>query len=179
MSPRNIRVVRASDRNRRQAVIFDVDGVLCDSEEYTTPFKAKAREELGPAPEGVSEWNWFGQSAVWEEYDPSEAGPIVGWLTLSQLLYHAGYYIILLTAREDNEFKREQLARWVERHGLQYDVLVMWKKDCDYDDHKRIACEELMKEYDILLAIDDHVAHCEAFRSHGIPFLHAHPESLK
>lgn len=172
------------------AFVFDIDGVLCDSDSYTKGFIQAGIEELGPPPEGVALWNHLGDYSGWKDYHPYDQPPIPGWQILLQQLYYAGYYIVILTSRTDNVIegndgtdinKRERTLEWLEKHHMPHDEFIMWggNEECSYDEFKVGKIAELQERLHIVLAIDDHEGHCNAYKEAGVPFLHAHPHSIR
>ena len=85
--------------------IFDIDGTLADPSERLHHI--------------------IGASKDWDAYDAMSHTdkPINAIITLAQVLFMAGYEIMLLTGR--SERVREQTVEWLRLHGVPYHHLVM------------------------------------------------------
>lgn len=145
----------ADSRNRRSAVLVDIDGVLCDNTE-----RLQKHLENG-------NWDhWFAEIL--------EDRPNVGWVQLVNMLYHSGHRIVLLTAR--TEAVREQTKEWMDRHWVPYHDLVMRGQGEEWAGCKQNKLEGLKEQYNIVLAIDDDSHHCAMFEAAGIPTIRAHSD---
>lgn len=95
-----------------------------------------------------------------------------GWAHLANGLWHAGYTLIMLTARP--EAKRETTEEWLVKWGIPFDHLVMRQEDQSYHECKAEHLVDLMKEFIIALAIDDDPTHIAEYERLGVPSIHAH-----
>lgn len=160
MSYRNL---KADSRGVRHAVIFDIDGVLCDS----TPLMEEYKRQKDA--EGI---DW--RNVPWLDYDPSGADHHPGWVTLCNMLYWSGFHIILLTARQWS--KKEATEKWLQEHEVAWDTIIMWNpEDHSYEDYKEATVLRLRAAFHIKLAIDDDANHISRYDKLGIPALLAAP----
>lgn len=162
------RRLKCDDRNKRDVVIFDIDGVLADN--YARMEAYKANKLAGG--EG-----WLG--TVWEDFDPNDDPPHAGWVQLAKMLWRDGYYIILVTARQ--EVRREDTDTWMQAHGVEYDLLIMWPgpDTIGYYEYKREAAAELVQNFNVVLAVDDDPQHCRTYEELGVPALIAGQQPLE
>lgn len=143
--------------NRRQAVLIDIDGVIC----YT---------DYKPTPENFD----------WEKFCNAVHHPIEAGIKLVHGFINGGMYPVFLTARP--WFMREQtekmLAEWgfhgvcymadnntINNHYEDYQVLQM--------EQKKDTLRTLQKEFNFLYAIDDQEPNAKMFKELGIPTLQA------
>jgi FMN phosphatase YigB (HAD superfamily) len=145
------------------AVVFDIDGVLCDNHVRMAEW-AKAKRELLGKP-----WDGFDLMT-----DPSHPG----WVKLNNMLYSSGWFTILLTGR--TEERRELTVAWLEQEGVRWNLLIMWDNGTsEFYDHKRQAIQTLKVMFNIVLAVDDDDTHISMYEQEGIPTLHAiHPQRI-
>lgn len=101
----------------------------------------------------------------------TECYPVDWCLNLLQGLHKQKVKIIFMTARGEHckNITKIHLNSWLD---FPYE-LYMRKQDDIREDHivKRDYTEELLKKYDILLALDDNIKNCQMFRSYGITAL--------
>ena len=159
------RVLQATDRNRRLAVIFDIDGVVCDNHQENLQYRRDLEER---------DIDWR-DPLVWDEFHSPNFRSHAGWVRLTEILYRVGYQVVFLTAR--NQKHRADTQTWLQREGARYEYMIMWDPD-SYDWHafKRQVTEEIMQVSDVLLAVDDHPRHVAMYRELGIPTIQALPE---
>lgn len=85
--------------------IFDIDGTLADPME-------RIHHIIGPQ----KDWDTYDSLAHTDK-------PINAIITLAQVLYRAGYEIMLLTGR--SERVRKETEAWLKEHNVPYNWLVM------------------------------------------------------
>lgn len=157
------RRLKTDDFNKRHTVVFDIDGVLCDSRSKIQAYMAGRK--------GHPTW---GQPEFWDDYNHSlgDESPNEEWVILCNLLHEGGYTIVLLTARP--EHTRSATRLWLDAHGVRYDQLVMWQKErTEYSEYKSVLIKELSEHgHDIKLVIDDSRHHVAAMRDVGHAVLH-------
>lgn len=140
------------------AVVFDIDGVLCNNQQLlhdfleTNPDEQRWRDE------------WFAH------IDDHPSSP--HWVELVRIIRQAGVKVILLTARPT--YKHRETVCWLANNYISYDQLWMREEDHSYEDTKRINMAQIMGEFQVILAIDDDPIHVAVFESLGIPTIHAH-----
>jgi phosphoglycolate phosphatase-like HAD superfamily hydrolase len=143
---------------RVPAIVFDIDGVLCDSAQSI----ADAIEAAHAVAEHVDwiEWN-KGEFACHPEY-----------VALAQLLAQADVAIILLTARQ--EPSREVTELWLQKHSIPFDELLMRPMDHDYFTWKQDALLALRSSaFDVKVVLEDSSAHVAAIRREvELPVIH-------
>lgn len=159
------RTLQADSRNKRHTVIFDIDGVVCDNHQENLQYR-KDLEERGV------DWS---DPAVWDEFHRPDFRSHPGWVALTRALYKAGYLVVFLTAR--NKKWRGDTQTWLHREGALFELLLMWDPDSyAWSEYKGQVVAELMKECNIMLAIDDNRRHAAMYRELGIPTILALPE---
>jgi phosphoglycolate phosphatase-like HAD superfamily hydrolase len=138
------------------AVVFDLDGVLCDSADAMF--------------EAIEEAKGESRSIDWEEWNKGDFECIPEYVTLAQVLANADVAIIILTARQ--EVSREVTAKWLEANAVPVDELLMRPMDHDYETWKGDAIRALHgSAYDVQLVFDDSYHHVEQMRAAGVPVI--------
>jgi phosphoglycolate phosphatase-like HAD superfamily hydrolase len=164
------------------AVIFDIDGVLCDSTER----HQKIRNDAA----GRGDFQTFYKSLL--DYSKSTDGDKL--IEKGKKLFEdikesfRPSKIFFITSR--GEHGRQPTKKWLEKHGLYDDELTdlimrpeirkdkdgiyrsnqKWASDAAY---KRDMASGVQSKYKVLLAIDDLKDNCDAFRSLKIPTIQA------
>ena len=158
----------------KKAIIFDIDGVLCDS---STRFKrlnlqAFDNKDVDAFRESVILYN-----ADCEEDVAIDLGiDLLDWM----VTYYKPEKVFFLTAR--GEGGHNSTLEWLKNEGLwdKKSVLLMHPEDYnnitfqsaeDHACYKKSTAVELMKKYKILYAVDDSDTNCQAYISLGIPTL--------
>lgn len=130
------------------AVVFDIDGVICDS----APGMAEAIAEAGDA-----------GKVDWIEWNKGDFAAHTEYIALAQILANADVAIILLTARQ--EPSREDTEKWLINNDMPFDELFMRPMDHDYFSWKADAIRALLHSaYDVQLILDDSIHHAESMR---------------
>ena len=138
------------------AVVFDMDGVLSD---------ASGRQHLLERPR--RDWEAFFEAA-------GEDALIDEVARLLDLL-DPNLHIVLLTARPIS-IQRHTL-RWLERHGLRWDLLVMreWGDYGASRDFKQDAVRDLRRfGFELRLAFEDDRRNVDMFHREGVPCIYIH-----
>jgi hypothetical protein len=131
------------------AVVFDLDGVLCDS--------------AGDMFEAIEEAKGDTNAIDWLEWNKGDFDVIPEYVTLAMILANADVAVIILTARQ--EPSREVTTKWLEANGVPCDELLMRPMDHDYHTWKADAIRALLSSpYDVQLVLDDSYHHCESMR---------------
>lgn len=136
--------------------IFDIDGTLADPME-------RIHHIIGPN----KDWDTYDSLAHTDK-------PINAIITLAQVLYQAGYEIMLLTGR--SERVRHKTIEWLKTHGVPYHYLVMRARE----DHREDTIVKLENLRDFLKEIprsvqtifEDRKRLAEAFRAAGYHVCH-------
>lgn len=144
-------------RPKPRAVVFDIDGVLCDTSERIARVLA--------VPRAARDWPAYYASMA--EWPPTE-----GWPVLVGLLWESGHTVVLLTARYEK--CRTDTEQWLARHDIRYDHLIMRPNDCPLMDFKGPEMRRLLERFEVALAVDDEDAHLVGFRDLGVPCLRVH-----
>lgn len=140
----------------RQVVLVDIDGVLADNWPRLTKYIHSDRAN--------PDWDSF-----YLEIEKDEL--LEGWAVLVREL-HIDHNIVLLTNRPERY--RQATIRWMMKHRIPYDALLM-RDGLHYNESKKAHTQELLeKGFSIMLAIDDDPIHKEVYTELGIPFLYAH-----
>ena len=96
-------------------------------------------------------------------------------------MWNAGYVIVILTSRTKTPEKERDTLAWLDTNALPHDQFIMWEGPsvCEYDEFKANEIVKINEKFEVVLAIDDHEAHCNAYQAAQVPFLHAHPDSIR
>jgi hypothetical protein len=139
------------------AVVLDLDGVLAD---------ASGRQHFLAGP-GRKDWRGF--------FDAAGEDPVVEEVVRLTELLDPSLVGILLTARPVRI--RPLTRRWLERHGVHWDLLVM-RPDGDFGpsvDFKRRTTRELLAAgFDLRLAFEDDRRNVAMFHEEGVPCVYLH-----
>lgn len=143
--------------SKRQAVIFDADGTLCD---------------VRPVRHYVS--NPDGTRAKHANFDKFHAGsakcptnPDVA--DMARAAHAAGLGVVVATGREAKW--RELTQHWLDEHQIPYDMLVT-RGAKDYRPDSVVKAEllgEIRKQYDPILAVDDRPGILKVWQDADIP----------
>lgn len=137
----------------RRVAIFDFDGTLSDGSKrlHLLPTKDLHLTES---------WSEFNRAAKYDD-------PIQSTIEVMNSLHQAGVWVIILTGRSDEVRYESEL--WLQRHGAQYDYLIMRPHTDNRKD--TVMKEEAMRAIgieNILAAWDDSPQIIPLFRSLGI-----------
>jgi hypothetical protein len=134
------------------AFLFDMDSTLSDP--------ARRADMLGGNPTDA-EWNAFFMASGNDAVNESTL------LILKAL--QKDYKIVILTGR--SEIAREVTANWLQRHGVEYDALIM-RQVKDITDHVLFKKEAYLKEvkpkYTVLGTFDDNAAIAHMWSTLGL-----------
>jgi len=166
---------------KSKAVIIDIDGVICDSTIRSEKYIDYDAYNAGDADLFINSLH---------KYSKTTAGDIVipegKKLFLSILKEFRPDVIIYLTAR--GEYGRKPTERWLRLHGFfkcprtilhmrpENDMVNGKNIDLserlkDYE-YKHIVAKSIIKNYDVVLAVDDKIEICNVYKKLGIPVLH-------
>ncbi len=145
----------AEAEQKRQAVIWDLDGTLADD---------RARAHYVEVEQG--------RKRDWQSYFDAidEDPPIAASMVLLQALRAQGVRIIFLTGRP--EYTRPKTERWLQANGLtDYDHLIM-RPEGEYRPaglFKVDEIERLRDRYELVCAFEDRIDVAEHLRQAGVP----------
>lgn len=145
---------------KRKAIVLDIDGVILN-----TAFLFDEIQELNL--KGEAMWDYFHSNCNSQKVELIE-GFKDFYTNLHILRPFTGTDFILLTSR--NEKTKEATIEKLNKEGIFFDEIYM-RKDKDYRAAhilKKEQLQELLKEYKILLYVDDDPANCEAGKELGI-----------
>ncbi len=140
----------------RQAVVFDIDGVLSD---------AVGRQHFLEV--GRRDWNAF--------FEACGADPVIEEIARLLELLDSTLQVVLLTGRPLRV--RPQTVAWLERYGLRWDLLIMrdWGDYSHVTAFKRAVVEDLRQEgFDLRLALEDDPQNHAMYVEEGIPCVYIH-----
>lgn len=165
-------------------IICDIDGVVCDCAARIARYSDYKALERG-------DYNAYRVSMTAYNRAPvDEDIPILHGIKLLNALreFHQPERTIFLTSR-GNESRMNTL-RWLDTHvlsGVVHEDLIMrpeyeetevgvfWRegepKFCPIE-FKRQQTSELMKNYEVVMTLDDHEPICNMYRELGVPSLH-------
>jgi len=165
---------------KKKCLIFDIDGVLCDPSDRQKKyidFDAKAKGDKKSYYDSIESYNKA-------DHKKDKV------LALGKNLYEWSIQqyqpdkIFIVTARfTDTKFKTKQ---WLKHYGFFKDnvILVMrpvvnsedyetkLQKIHDKSKYKKDVALKIMKEYEILLAVDDKMDNCQEYKKLNIPTIH-------
>jgi phosphoglycolate phosphatase-like HAD superfamily hydrolase len=141
---------------KRNAIIFDLDGTLCDVTHRRHFVATKPR-------------NW----KAWNEGMPNDTPNTAVAFVFQALDYFIGHNlndtdIIFVSGRSDDY--REKTEEWLSRHGFEYNALYMRKYKDNRDDSivKGEIADEIEKTHNILMVFDDRKRVLDAWQARGI-----------
>jgi phosphoserine phosphatase len=144
-------------RFKESAVVFDLDGVLCNNSAELDLFI-----RLNEPSESHEDWReWY---ATLHTYDSHPE-----YVALARMISDAGHKIIILTARP--KYLHNMTSSWLEvQLPFGYHRLSMWDHESvRWRDAKTAAIAELIDEFNVRLAFDDSTHWVNLFREHGVP----------
>lgn len=139
-------------KERPNAVIYDMDGTLCD----VRPVRHHVR--------GDKKSRNFHAFHVESEFCP----PNINVLEMAKQTKEEGLSVVIVTAREERY--RALTARWLEKHGVEYDTLITRP----YGDHrpdyetKKDILAQVSKYYRVVHAVDDNPNVLALWKENGI-----------
>lgn len=145
--------------NKKPVVVLDIDGVIFNTQYLLNEIYEKKLK-------GDERWEYF-----YTNCNSERTQLVKGAIELTQILFNAGITILFSTAR--NEKCREETINKLTRNGIVFHQIYM-RKDGDLRDSsevKREHLQEIMKEYDVTLFIDDDLSNCEMAKELGIQAL--------
>lgn len=144
----------------KNCIVLDVDGVILN-----TAFLFKEIFDLGL--KGDKMWDYFHENCNSDKVKLIPEFEEFYTLLLSTK-FQLNTDFILLTSR--NEKVRKETEDKLKLEGIIFDKLIM-RPEKDYREAsvlKKEALQELSKEYDILMYVDDDLKNCEAAKELGI-----------
>lgn len=148
----------ATDQSVRLAVLWDLDGVLANN---------------AACMNGKDSY-WRLTEAEWEDFHLQLPHCEVneGWVSLLCLMHNSGHYNIIYTNRPESQ--RTMTEEWLARQELPYDLLSMRTDGDSHETSKRERLAEVMREFIVVLGIDDDPEVIAVYHRAGIPALYAH-----
>jgi hypothetical protein len=145
---------------RKSAVIFDLDGVLCNNSQELHDYM-----ERNPYPRDAESY-WGPWCLSVPNHPPSQE-----YVELARILHEAGEQIIILTARPVSIVTITRV--WLDQHLPFKEWLLVMSPGGDgmFHQSKENHLIALMEEYTIQFAIDDSQHWCEMYRRYNIPTL--------
>lgn len=131
-----------------RTIICDLDGTLA---------KDDHRHHHINVPKGERKWK--------EYFDECEADLVN--VPVAHLLRHVchSHYIIILTARIDRV--KPQTLRWLARHGIPYDLLIMRPENDRTDDNLWKVEQARPYKQDVIFVLEDRQRVVDAWRAEG------------
>lgn len=136
---------------RGKTVLFDLDGTIADTMTYEKHHKGKKGKNSDFAKEAL------------------EVGVNNDILEKMHKAKDKGHNVVILTARSAHY--REETKKWLHKHGVPHDALVMRPTDNDKKDQvvKRELLEEnILPKFDVNKAYDDRAKNRKMFDKLGI-----------
>ncbi len=158
----------------KKAIIFDLDGVLVDSSKRFKKLNLKAFDEQ-------NEVEWIKSVKLYNQNCDEDEVIDLGIDLLEMLCsFYKPDAVFFITARGDGGYK--PTLRWLKEEGIWREdcILIMQPEDFDnyhfYDqkDHanyKKKVADRILKNYDIIVAVDDSEDNVQAYRDLKIPTL--------
>lgn len=175
---------RKRNSKEPKAIIFDIDGVVCDSSErfkrikweFATEFnKTQSLESLKKYINSIKDYN--------RDCDGDELIEFGRDLLYNFIQKYDNTTVFFITARGISAF--DNTFNWLKKHGLidTEDKLYMYPENFESKDYKPVGAKEhaqwkadivkqLMKQYQIVCAVDDSKDNCDAYKELGVPVLH-------
>lgn len=157
IEPRRSWTWRSEPKAPGPAVIFDVDGVLSDASGRQHYLAGLRRD-----------WDSF--------FEACGEDPLITEVAALLELLDPRLVVILLTARPARV--RGQTLGWLERQGLDYDLLVMREQGDSPRRARDFKREELHAlrafGFELALAVEDDPRNLEMFEEEGVPCLYVH-----
>ena len=145
---------------RSKCIVLDIDGVILD-----TSFLFKEIMDLGL--KGDAKWDYFHK-----ECNTDRVKLVPGFadffLHLYDLKLSSNIDFILLTSRNEKVRKGTEFKLRLE--GVFFDKLIM-RPETDYTEAsllKKEALQNIQKEYNIIMYVDDDLKNCEVAKELGI-----------
>ena len=153
-----------------QALICDIDGVVCDS-------SIRLKKYIDT--KAVSEGDYTG----YKLYSQTTEGdvPIKSGIKLLRRYFYSFPRIHLIWVTSRQEQGRELTLKWLQTHvisEIKSSDLIMnggkknKKNKFSPPEYKRNILKKLQQDYEIVLAIEDNIKICEMYNSEGIPTIH-------
>jgi phosphoglycolate phosphatase-like HAD superfamily hydrolase len=161
----SLRSLKTDTKNKRYTVFVDLDSTLCDTRQRWHLIDAEDREK--------TDWAAYSRACANDE-------PFVGNIALVDLLYDAGFNIVILSGRDESA--REDTEMWLRAMDVQYDELFL--RDESLAEHsgsnaeyklKRIAAYKAETGAIPVLMIDDWPPVQDALEDAGIPTVLVNP----
>ncbi len=147
-------------RFKTNAVIFDLDGVLCDNSQQLHDYMGDHGE-----PVDTNEY-WADWYATLPTHPPAEE-----YITLAQMLRDGDNEILVVTGRRIH--LKAITDRWLLDWDVEYDKLYMAPdEDGSFHTSKESHLRDIVQHYHVKLAIDDSHHWCDLYRRYDIPTLH-------
>jgi FMN phosphatase YigB (HAD superfamily) len=151
--------MRATEAERPQGVIFDVDGTLCD---------VRSVRHFVEVPSGIKR-----SRANFDKFHQGSAGcpAFDNVRRLAQAVKLLDFRVLIVTGRESKW--NSLTAEWLDKQAIPYDALKT-RKARDYRPDeivKREILAELLKSYSPLLAVDDRVDIIQVWNAANVPTL--------
>lgn len=152
-------------RERPAAIIFDVDGTLCDVRALRHHVESDKR--------GMTRADF--RSFHGDSIDAPEHEEVT---RLYRRAVDAGFLIVVVTGREEQWAFLTSL--WLAEHGLSYAELAMrprgdFRRDAVV---KEEMLEKLIRRYDLRLAVDDRSDIIDVWRRYSIPTIRVGPDGV-
>jgi len=143
---------------KQKAIIIDIDGTLAKNRVQATP--------------RMNHWKDY-----WPLYEHIPWDEVQEWC-LDIIRHYLKTRIIFLTARP--EHTRIDTHQWLTQHlplsiDLDYEIIMMpddYPENMSVETYKSVEAYKLLKNYDVLFAIDDNKSVCEMYERLGIKALH-------
>lgn len=146
---------------RTRAVIFDIDGVLCDNGSIVRDIH---NEQLNEGKPGFVVW------------DPKlrqlcmEAPPRPEWVALNQCIDPFTLVFLVTNRHVDDE---AVTVRWLDEYKVRYNGIFMWDPEThEYFEHKREAVTACMQQFNVALVFEDNRKHCAMYEQFGLQVIY-------
>jgi hypothetical protein len=137
---------------KRSAVVFDVDGVLCENKDYFH----------------------YAEAGGWDEFHKHliEMPPIPEYVALAELLSQAGHHLVALTCRPDTFAGPTRI--WIRTHVPHIDQVIIRPVDAPQEGFKGTVVASLMERYHVALAFEDNRKYMAEIEALGVPVIYVH-----